>query len=408
MMMRLKVIETDAQHEEALVMLEKMIDSDPVSGSVKAENLEVLAVLIESYEDSHFPMDEPDPIEAIKFRMDQMELTNKDMIPYFGSKARVSEVLNGKRHLSLAMIRKLHKSLGVPAKILLAKSEVQHIEGDLDWKKFPKKQMFDNKYFPEFSLYKDFKDYAEESIKDFIESLKEPGICRALLRSSAHERSDKIMDRYALLAWSARVFQKAQKTPLGVEYSPNTINDEFLRELVKLSGFDSGPALAKEYLNRHGIHFIVEPHLDRTYLDGAAFKPSDGNPIIALTARYDRLDNFWFVLLHEVAHVKLHLNNEDDFFFDDIEGTLELGKKEEEADAMAVTSLIPLDVWENSDANTLQDSASVLELARELGIHSSIIVSRLQRQEKNYRLLNRSIGRGQGGVRKHFEEFAKN
>ncbi len=152
MMMRFKIIETDAQHEQALAMLGALIDSDPKPGSEEAGDLEVLAVLIESYEDNHFPMDEPDPIEAIKFRMDQMGLSNKDMIPYFGSKARVSEVLNGKRPLGLGMIRKLHKSLGVPADVLLTEPKAHLIEEEYDWEKFPIKRMLDHKYFSRFSL----------------------------------------------------------------------------------------------------------------------------------------------------------------------------------------------------------------------------------------------------------------
>ncbi len=405
--MRFKIIETDAQHEQALAMLGALIDSDPKPGSEEAGDLEVLAVLIESYEDNHFPMGEPDPIEAIKFRMDQMGLSNKDMIPYFGSKARVSEVLNGKRPLGLGMIRKLHKSLGVPADVLLTEPKAHFIEEEYDWEKFPIKQMLDHKYFSRFSLLSDFKDYAEESVRAFIESIEEPGIRRALLRSSvqAHERSDKRMDHYALLAWSTRVFQKVKETPLNVEYLPNTITNEFLSGLVMLSGFKSGPALAKEYLNRYGIHFIIEPHLSRTYLDGAAFMASDGHPIVALTVRYDRLDNFWFVLLHEIAHIALHLDNEEILFFDDLEGTLDLDEKEREADNMASNSLIPADVWSGSDANRLQNVESVLGLSRQLRISPSIIVGRLQRQEKNYRLLNRAIGRGQKEVRKHFKEF---
>jgi len=88
-------------------------------GSIQEEELELLALLVEKYEEEHFPIDPPDPVEAILFRMDQEGLTAKDMIKYLGSQSKVSEVLNHKRPLSLAMIRNLHAGLGIPLEVLV-------------------------------------------------------------------------------------------------------------------------------------------------------------------------------------------------------------------------------------------------------------------------------------------------
>lgn len=115
--MKPKIIKSEADYVSALAHLESLMDSLP--GTPEEEELELFAVLIENYEDEHFPIDMPDPVEAIKFRMEQQGLTRKDLVQYIGSQSKVSEVLNGKRPLSISMIRALEKGLGIPAKILL-------------------------------------------------------------------------------------------------------------------------------------------------------------------------------------------------------------------------------------------------------------------------------------------------
>jgi HTH-type transcriptional regulator/antitoxin HigA len=93
----MKVIKTKDEHEQALQRVMVLMDKDPVEGSSESDELELLALLIESYEAKHYPIDPPDPIEAIKFRMEQQGLKQKDLTPYFGSASKVSEVLNGTR-----------------------------------------------------------------------------------------------------------------------------------------------------------------------------------------------------------------------------------------------------------------------------------------------------------------------
>lgn len=113
------VIRTRAEYERALLDLERLIDAEPKAGEPKADELELLSLLIEDYEEKTFPITDPTPIEAIRFRMDQMRLRQKDLVPYLGSRARVSEVLSGKRPLTLRMIRALHDGLGIPAEVLI-------------------------------------------------------------------------------------------------------------------------------------------------------------------------------------------------------------------------------------------------------------------------------------------------
>ena len=116
----LRPIRSEADHERALVELGKLWGAP--SGSAEADRLDVLATLIDAYESEHYPMDPPDPIEAIKFRMEQQGLTRKDLEPLIGTRARVAEVLNRRRALSIGMIRRLHDQLGISAEVLIRSS----------------------------------------------------------------------------------------------------------------------------------------------------------------------------------------------------------------------------------------------------------------------------------------------
>jgi HTH-type transcriptional regulator/antitoxin HigA len=120
----MQVIKTQDQHERALQRLLMLMDENPMEGSHEADEIELLALLIESYEAKNFPIDPPDPIEAIKFRMEQQGLKQKDLTPYLGSASKVTEVLNGTRQLSINMIRKLNAGLGISANILIKKPAV--------------------------------------------------------------------------------------------------------------------------------------------------------------------------------------------------------------------------------------------------------------------------------------------
>ena len=116
--MNIRPIRSRKDHKQALVEIERLWNAKP--GTPQYDRLDVLATLVDAYERKHFPMPAPDPVEAILFRMDQQGLTRKDLEPILGSRARVSEVLNHKRPLTLPMIRALHESLGIPAEFLIA------------------------------------------------------------------------------------------------------------------------------------------------------------------------------------------------------------------------------------------------------------------------------------------------
>src|SRR5574344_2787461 len=116
-MENIKLIKTEKDYTIALKKIDSLFNAEP--DTEKGDELELLVTLVEMYEKDHYPIPNPSPIEAIKFRMEQMNLTPKDLIPYIGSKSKVSEVLSGKRTLSLNMIRRLNEGLGIPAEVLI-------------------------------------------------------------------------------------------------------------------------------------------------------------------------------------------------------------------------------------------------------------------------------------------------
>lgn len=124
MKIEINTIGTKAEHRAALAELKALMSASPALTRAARAKMEVLALLIETYEEKHFPIPPPDPVEAILFRMDQQGLTRADLVPLMGSKSKVSEVLARKRPLSLTMIRALHRALGIPAQVLMAEYAV--------------------------------------------------------------------------------------------------------------------------------------------------------------------------------------------------------------------------------------------------------------------------------------------
>jgi HTH-type transcriptional regulator/antitoxin HigA len=125
MMTELKPIRTEADYENALSEVEHLWGTK--SGTAKGDRLDVLATLIDAYETEHYPMEPPDPVEAIKFRMEQQGLSRKDLEPLIGTRTRVAEILNRKRSLSISMIRRLHDRLGISAEVLIRPSQNEKV-----------------------------------------------------------------------------------------------------------------------------------------------------------------------------------------------------------------------------------------------------------------------------------------
>ncbi len=398
-MMKPIIIKTEEQYVQALEQVDALFDAE--SGSPEADELELWVKLVEMYENEHFAIDLPDPISAIKFRMEQDNLLAKDLIPYIGSASKVSEVLSGKRGFSLAMIRKLHLGLGIPADVFMQDAPDPHSDHHIpetDFRHFPINEMLKRNWFPNFKgNIHEAKRKLPELMSAFLKPLGTQEFSPALGRKSLHLA--QTFDPHALAAWRIRVISLALSESLP-QYDKAKLNSEFYLELVKLSYFEQGPNLAKEFLNKAGIHLVIEKHLPKTHMDGAAVLLHNGAPLIALTLRYDRIDNFWFTLFHELAHVALHLSEDNIEIIDELSG--EDGHTcEAEANQFARDHLIPIEYWDEDLINEDIPSEEAVEaFADELRISPAIPAGRIRYELNNYFIYKDLLG--QGRVRNQF------
>ncbi|TAJ63198.1 XRE family transcriptional regulator [Brevundimonas sp.] len=204
--------------------------------------------------------------------------------------------------------------------------------------------------------------------------------------------------------WTARVLESASSATGRMKGKFNIADSAWLAQLVALSVFPDGPVRAMQMLRDHGIIPVIEPHLPRTLLDGAALMHADGIPVVALTLRHDRLDNFWFTLLHELAHVFLHFSSGlADGFIDDDLGNQLISDVEREADDFARNRLIPDDLWKTSVVRFTTESESVVKFARRLNVHPAIVAGRI-RNERDFSLFSELVGKGQ--LRKLFTNYS--
>jgi len=391
--MKPKLIKTEAEHQAVLARIEAIFDAKP--GTPEGDELDLLATLVDLYEEKAFPIDLPSPLAALQFRMEQQGLKAKDLIPYIGSASKVSEVLAGKRSLSLTMIRKLVNELGIPAEVLLqeAGAELPSDAALQQGMHFPVAEMVKRGWFANFhGTVAEAKGQLEDLLNGFVGKLGPNALILALNRQ--HVRNGGNHDEHALNAWRIRVATLALQESLPA-YKPGTVNHDFLRELSRLSYLATGPQLAKEFLNKSGIHVVFERHLPKTHLDGAALKLSDGSPLVALTLRHDRLDNFWFTLFHELAHVALHLDKDGvKAFFDDLTDGGKKDKCEKEADKLASEALIPEAEWKAAKLTKKSPPGAVLAFAQALRISPSIPAGRVRYESKSYTAFRPLIGSG--------------
>jgi HTH-type transcriptional regulator / antitoxin HigA len=400
---KIKPIRTEVDYQAALARIDALMDAKP--GTPEGEELDVLVDLVELYEAKHVPMGYPSPAAAIEFRMDQAGLTQRDLVPFIGSRAKVSEVLSGKRQLTMPMARALHDHLGIPAEVLLQDAGERFSEplAGIEWERFPLEAMAKLGWIP---TVRNLRSRAKELMQELIRRAGGPDVAGTVLyRKNDHARANAKMDPYALKAWCWKVLVDANESRPAAAYEPGTVSLDFLRQLARLSWSDEGPRLAKEFLAKHGIPLVVVPHLPRTYLDGAALKLADGTPVIGLTLRYDRVDNFWFCLLHELAHVGRHMEGDgdmsfvDDLTLRDIEGARR-DPKEAQADEWAEEALVPHEIWETSEARQNPTPMSVVNLSKALQVHPAIVAGKVRYEQRNYRLLSHFVGTGE--VRRQF------
>ena len=281
----------------------------------------------------------------------------------------------------------------------LIKHAQEKYENVINWNNFPIEQMYKRGWFEGFngSLNAAIEE-GEYLVQNFVKDVFRKPF------TSFHKkriRSKNNLNHYSLIAWECRVIHIAKKTHEQKIFKKEFLTTNWLTELARQSQFEDGPIRAQIILKEIGIEMVIEPHLPNTYLDGAVLLHND-NPIIGLTLRFDRLDNFWFVLFHELAHLVKHIKKGNiESIFDDLEA--EPDKLESEADELALNTLIPESIWETALPRFLRNETSIISFAQGIKINPAIVAGRIRYEAQNYVILNSLVG--QGTVRKCFPEI---
>ncbi len=394
--MKPKLIKNSFDYEMALAYIESLMEqteSDDIN-----EEIELFSSLITMYEDEYFPVNLPDPIDTILFAMDQQGLKRKDLIPIIGNQSKVSEVLCRKRPLSLSMMRNLHEELHIPAEILLQDTQKNQVpEKRFKSQDYPISEMFKLGYFPKYKKISQVKEFFEEIMSELFTQFADETPKLVYCKQS---KSKTEPDMNTLLAWQAHILTQVSSDEID-DFSMDALNDSFFEEILSLSIYPKGPLLVKDYLQSFGIHFVIEPHLPKTYVDGSVFKSHDDKPVIVLSLRHDRIDNFWFTLFHELGHVVKHLygKKKNRAFFDDTFSSPDEGIAllEKEANDFAMEHLISSKKIEASELcdPSLWTPSRILAIAKEVRRSPAILVGRIRYETNNYSLFSDLLGAGE-------------
>lgn len=384
----MKPIKTPEQHAEALARVDRLVARGDKLTVKQQDELEVLAVLIEKFEHNTEPVAPPTPVEAIKFRMEQMSYRQKDLAVLLGGASRASEILTGKRTLSTQMMRRLRDEWGIPADSLLGGNDPEDPppgpdgSGALDPQHYPMKQMYDRNYFPGRSG--DWRNHRKDpvSLLRRLFPADSPLVPLPGFNRQGGGAKSKINPR-ALEAWRERVIIRSAEEKSLPPFQRDAMDAAFLGWLASLSSLAQGPKLACEALEEKGLAVVIEARLDHTHLDGAALLNTAGLPVIGLTLRHNRLDNFWFTLFHEISHVLLHLSSDHPALFDSEIDHQKTDEIEREADRFALDTLIPPDVWQ--EVRKLHYAAEIRATAAQLRLSPAILAGRLRREANDYR-----------------------
>ncbi|MDH7972518.1 ImmA/IrrE family metallo-endopeptidase [Sphingomonas sp. AR_OL41] len=376
--MTIRPIRTDADYDAALDRArELMARSDQRS----IDELDVLQMLIERWERTNHPIEAVTAAEAIRFRMAQTDMKPRELIPYLGTKSRVSEILSGQRQPTIDQIRALHQHLGIPIASLI---------GPIKHEPVMRPSIASRAAVEKLKALGVMEP--REDLPAFLARAARIAPAVAMLRKTRTDRTNAKTDFGALEAWCAAVLVEAEavqlpKTPRRV---PGV---EEARRLAQMSVLPDWPSRVVRALTEMGVVLVTLDHLPGTFLDGAAMRRGDGAPVIALTLRHDRLDNFWFTLLHELAHVSCHLGGETTVIFDDLDVNSADGI-EAEADDFARNALVPNDLWARRVSSDM-DVDGLMAVAMEAGVHPAVVAGRWRWEHSDYRRFSRLLGRGE-------------
>ncbi len=389
----MKPIRDHADHMKALARIEELISAP--EGSPEADELEVLAILVEKYEEEHYPIPEAPVSEVLKLFMEENNLPPKDMAKYLGSASAVSKILNGSKDLTVNQIRILSNELKIPLTALVGGTSE---ESSVNWEAFPLVEMARRGLFGEKYRRAAFKTLAGQARELVSGLIGDARLDFAAARLRQGIRPGPASDPYAIKAWLVEVAKRAQDNLPAQPY--NGMSRSELSDLAHLSKKRKGMQLAIRYLADRGIPVVHVPHYKKSKVDGGVVVIDGGRPAIGLSLRYDRKDYFWFTLLHEAAHIVC--GHVKDFLADDLLDPDDLEKVEHEANELVEDVTIPAETFNSiipdPAAATLE---SVIRLAQECDVDVSIVAGRVQYKANEYRKFSRLVGRGR--VRTFFE-----
>jgi len=388
--MDLRVIKTDEQYQRYLAEVEKLAAQDPDPQSAEGARLELLAKLVEDYEKARYPFAAPDPVDAILFRMEEQGLRQKDIADLLGGKNRASEILSRKRPLTLPMIRALHERLEIPASLLIREPEATYsTAADLpDERNVPTDLMVNRGWT-------DSEAGARALWKKLIIA---PNGSPAFLKHTLTFGRNPRTNLTNVWLWLGRVRETGEsRTRVHGRFQRSELTEDLIRYVARLSWMDDGPRLAIKFLEDRGIAVVVEPHLPKTHLDGAAMLSSRGTPIIGLTVREDRLDNFWFTLVHELVHAWKHLDPSRyraivDERIEQADSESEHVEIEREANVLTAEILIPRARWKRSRAFLRPSAEAIHALAKQLQVNPAVVAGRIRKERQDYSLFAKLVG----------------
>ncbi len=388
----MKPIRSAEDHAAALARIDALLAAS--EGTPEADELEVLAILVEKYEAGQWPIPDAPPHEVLRLVMEANGLSRKDLARYLGSPAAVSKVLSGKKELTLSQVRVLGRELGIPVAALVG-GDVEP-GPETDWSRFPLQEMARRGLFGTAEREAPPKTLARRAEELLSRLVAEAGLdiaCEPCLRQGLRPGPDS--NPYAVLAWLLEVAVAARRRLAHQAPDPyRGLSQADLRQLAMLSKTREGLVEAVAFLARRGVPVVVVPHYKRSRIDGGVVMLNGGRPAIGLTLRYDRVDHFWFTLLHECAHIVLgHVQG---YLAEECREDVALAGVEREANALVEAVTVPEEAFASAVPDpgkaSLQD---VIELAQRWGVGVPVVAGRVRFRSGDYRKFSGYVGRGE-------------
>jgi len=269
-----------------------------------------------------------------------------------------------------------------------------------DWSKLPSRHMAKRGWIPKGS-----EDDLIVQARDYVREMLGHNLSRAHHRKKL--RADSKLNEYHLMAWQARIIELSLNIIAQREVVSYKFDEHNMKRLKSMTTRRTGPTEAREFLLSKGIVLVTEPHLPKTYLDGMAMLLNNGTPVIGLTLRHKRVENFWFTLFHEIGHVLLHLKKGVVFDFFDQEDAGCNDNLEKQADHFAVEKLIPDSEWRSCLAPFVASEEAVTIDAEKLGVHPAIVAGRIRKEREDFQLLSALVSRDTVDVNLRVERNVK-